>query len=99
MSAKNTIETQYDEIVEAIAEKAIEYISDDESDEKSECINDAIADYLIYYDDQAIVMAQAIEGGFVHFGRDDSVWQHVDEMLLDDVVAKVDEMMDEEASK
>lgn len=99
MSAKNTIETQYDEIVEAIAEKAIEYISDNENDEKSECINDAIADYLIYYDDQAIVVAQAIEGEFVHFGRDDDVWRNVDEMLLDDVVAKVDEMMDEEASK
>lgn len=99
MSAKNTIETQYYEIVEAIAEKAIEYISGQENDEKSGCIIDAIADYLIYYDDQAIVVAQAIEGGFVQFGRDDDVWQHVDEMLLDDVVAKVDEMINEETSK
>lgn len=85
MSTRSNITMCYEEIVGGIAEVALDKLKDLE---ESEAIDEAINDQLIYYNDQAYVVAQYINSGYGYWGKDIS-WDEVYEMLYNDVIEEI----------
>ena len=77
----------YHDIVKDLADRASKEHGD--IDNK---IFQAINDGLIYYEDQAYVLANALENGIVSWGHDVE-WDAVDDMLYSDIL---DELKGEE---
>ena len=82
MSVDSNIEMYYEELIESIAERAYDSMKD--GGDEDECIWQAIDDELIYYCDQAYVVANALQNGFIGWGKTIE-WDAIIDMLYSDV--------------
>ena len=82
MSVDSNIEMYYEELIESIAERAYDGMKD--GGDEDECIWQAIDDELIYYCDQAYVVANALQNGFISWGKTIE-WDAIIDMLYSDV--------------
>lgn len=76
MAVESNINTYYDELIASIAERALDDIKNDA--EETDAINQAIDDGLIYYTDQAYIVAHALQNGFIKWGGEvewDAIWE------------------------
>ena len=76
MSVESNINMYYEELVASIAERAADDIKNDV--EEDEAIMQAIDDGLMYYTDQAYIVAHALQNGFVKWGGEvewDAIWE------------------------
>ena len=83
-----SITEEYSELVGSLAERARLIMA--EGAEKSDAVRQAICDGLIYYDDEAIVIAHAFINGLIQWGKEVD-WTVIDEDLFEDVYNDVDE--------
>ena len=82
MAVESNIEMYYEELIESIAERAYDDMKD--GGDEDECIWNAIDDGLIYYYDQAYVVANALQNGFISWGNTIE-WDAIIDMLYSDV--------------
>lgn len=82
MAVESNIEMYYEELVESLAERAFDDMKD--GGDEDECIWNAIDDGLIYYCDQAYVVANALQNGFISWGKTIE-WDTIIDMLYSDV--------------
>ena len=82
MTVESNIEMYYEELIESIAERAYDDMKD--GGDEDECIWQAIDDGLIYYADQAYVVANALQNGFISWGKTIE-WDAIIDMLYSDV--------------
>lgn len=82
MAVESNIEMYYEELVESLAERAYDSMKD--GGDEDECIWQAIDDGLIYYADQAYVVANALQNGFISWGKTIE-WDAIIDMLYADV--------------
>ena len=80
MAVESNIEMYYEELVASLAERA----KDSDGMERSDAITQAIDDGLIYYADQAYVVAHALEQGLVEWGGN-VAWDEIYDMLYNDI--------------
>lgn len=66
MSVESNINMYYEELVASVAERAADDIKNDV--EEDEAIMRAIDDGLMYYTDQAYIVAHALQNGFIKWG-------------------------------
>lgn len=86
MSVEGNINSYYWELVASLAERA----KDSDGVERDEAIMQAIDDGLIYYTDQAYIIAYALEQGFVKWGGEVS-WDDIYDMLYNDISEEMGE--------
>lgn len=79
MAVESNIEMYYEELVASLAERA-----KDSDTERDDAIAQAIDDELIYYADQAYIMAHALEQGLVEWGGS-VAWDEIYDMLYNDI--------------
>ena len=82
MAVESNIEMYYEELIESIAERAYDDMKN--GGDEDECVWQAIDDGLIYYCDQAYVMANALQNGFISWGNTIE-WDAIIDMLYSDV--------------
>ena len=82
MAVESNIEMYYEELIESIAERAYDDVKN--GGDEDECIWQAIDDGLIYYCDQAYVVANALQNGFISWGKTIE-WDAIIDMLYSDV--------------
>lgn len=82
MTVESNIEMYYEEIIESIAERAYDDMKD--GGDEDGCIWQAIDDGLIYYCDQAYVVANALQDGLISWGETIE-WDAIIDMLYSDV--------------
>ena len=82
MAVESNIEMYYEELIESMAERAYDDMKD--GGDEDECIWQAIDDGLIYYCDQAYVVANALQNGFISRGKTIE-WDAIIDMLYSDV--------------
>ena len=82
MAVESNIEMYYEELIESIAERAYDDMKN--GGDEDECIWQAIDDELIYYCDQAYVVANALQNGFISWGKTIE-WDAIIDMLYSDV--------------
>ena len=82
MAVKSNIEMYYEELIESLAERAYDDMKD--GGDEDECIWQAVDDGLIYYADQAYVVANALQNGFISWGKTIE-WDAIIDMLYSDV--------------
>lgn len=76
MAVESNINTYYDELIASMAERALDDIKNDV--DETDAINQAIDDGLIYYTDQAYIIAYALQNGFIKWGGEvewDAIWE------------------------
>lgn len=91
----STMLENYNNIINDLAERALDYIKDGTEDE-SEAINQAIDDGLIYYEDQATVIGGYIMSYCPRWGESID-WEEVYMMLYDDVCEELENLKEREA--
>ena len=89
MAVESNIEMYYEELIESIAERAFDDMKN--GGDEDECIWQAIDDGLIYYCDQAYVVANALQNGFISWGKTIE-WDTIIDMLYSDVSEELEEM-------
>lgn len=82
MAVESNIEMYYEELISSLAERAFDDMKD--GGDEDECIWQAIDDGLIYYADQAYVVANALQNGFISWGKTIE-WDTIIDMLYSDV--------------
>lgn len=92
MSVESNINMYYEELVASIAERAADDIKD--GVEEDEAIIRAIDNGLIYYTDQAYIVAHALQNGFIKWGQE-CEWDAIFEDLYADVSAELEELKEE----
>lgn len=92
MSVESNINMYYEELVASIAERAADDIKNDV--EEDEAIMRAIDDGLMYYTDQAYIVAHALQNGFIKWGQE-CEWDAIFEDLYADVSAELEELKKE----
>lgn len=92
--AESNINIYYEELIESIAERAYEDMKDDDAWDSSDEIWNAIDDSLIYYTDQAYVVAHALQNGFIEWGKE-PMWDEITEMIYDDVAEEIERLKKE----
>ena len=92
MSVESNINMYYEELVASIAERATDDIKNDV--EEDEAIMRAIDDGLMYYTDQAYIVAHALQNGFIKWGQE-CEWDAIFEDLYADVSAELEELKEE----
>ena len=92
MSVESNINMYYEELVASMAERAYDDIKNDV--EEDEAIMRAIDDGLIYYTDQAYIVAHALQNGFIKWGQE-CEWDAIFEDLYADVSAELEELKEE----
>lgn len=92
MSVESNINMYYEELVASIAERAADDIKNDV--EEDEAIMRAIDDGLMYYTDQAYIVAHALQNGFIKWGQE-CEWDAIFEDLYADVSAELEELKEE----
>lgn len=92
MSVESNINMYYEELVASMAERALDDIKNDV--EEDEAIMRAIDDGLIYYTDQAYIVAHALQNGFIKWGQE-CEWDAIFEDLYADVSAELEELKEE----
>lgn len=80
MAVDSNINMYYEELVASLAERA----KDSDGMERDDAIAQAIDDGLIYYADQAYIVAHALEQGLVEWGGE-VAWDEIYDMLYNDV--------------
>lgn len=90
MSVQSNIKMYYEELVEDLKERKQWAIEDEPSLEPFEAEARAMDDGLMYYADQAYVLAQALMNGTIKWGEPIE-WQDVYDMLLEDMKGGMDE--------
>lgn len=80
MGVECNINSYYWDLVASLAERA----KDSDGMERGDAIMQAIDDGLIYYADQAYVVAHAIEEGVVVWGGE-VAWDNIYDMLYNDI--------------
>lgn len=80
MSIESNINSYYWELVASLAERA----KDSDGMERDDAIMQAIDDGLIYYCDQAYIVAYALEQGYVKWGGE-VAWDDIYNMLYNDI--------------
>lgn len=91
MSVESNINMYYEELVASIAERAMDNIDDGGYGDENECIWQAMDDGLMYYTDQAYVVAHAVQGGFISWNNTIE-WDAINDMLYSDVYEELEEM-------
>ena len=91
MATESNINMYYEELIESLAERAYDNVKDGGYGDEDECIWNAIDDGLIYYTDQAYVVAHALQNGFIEWGKE-PLWEEITEMLYSDVSEELEEM-------
>lgn len=89
MNNKSNINMYYEEVVSSMAERAADDIKN--GVEENEAIMQAIDDGLIYYADQAYIVAHALQNGFIKWGQE-CEWDAIFEDLYADVSAELGEL-------
>ena len=89
MAVESNIEMYYEELIECIAERAYDDMKN--GGDEDECVWQAIDDGLIYYCDQAYVVANALQNGFISWGKTIE-WDAIIDMLYSDVSEESEEM-------
>lgn len=92
MSVESNINMYYEELVASMAERAADDIKN--GVEEDEAIMQAIDDGLMYYADQAYVVAHALQNGFIKWGQE-CEWDAIFEDLYADVSAELEELKEE----
>lgn len=92
MSVESNINMYYEELVASMAERAADDIKN--GVEEDEAIMRAIDDGLIYYADQAYIVAHALQNGFIKWGQE-CEWDAIFEDLYADVSAELEELKKE----
>lgn len=87
MAVESNINMYYEELVASIAERAADDIKN--GVEEDEAIMRAIDDGLMYYADQAYVVAHALQNGFITWGQE-CAWDAISEDLYSDVSAELE---------
>lgn len=82
MAVESNIEMYYEELISSLAERAFDSMKD--GGDEDECVWNAIDDGLIYYCDQAYVVANALQNGFISWGKTIE-WDAIIDMLYSDV--------------
>lgn len=82
MAVESNIEMYYEELISSLAERAFDDMKD--GGDEVGCIWQAIDDGLIYYCDQAYVVANALQNGFISWGKTIE-WDTIIDMLYSDV--------------
>ena len=98
MATESNINTYYEELVQSLAERAADSLKDGGYGDESECIWQAIDDGLIYYADQAYILAHMLQGGFISWGESIS-WDVIFENLYDDVASELEELKEKEGGE
>ena len=89
MAVESNIEMYYEELIESIAERAYDDMKN--GGDEDECVWQAIDDGLIYYFDQAYIVANALQNGFISWGKTIE-WDTIIDMLYSDVSEELEEM-------
>lgn len=84
-----SISEMYHEVIELLAEKAKLCMED--GDEQGDAITHACDDTLIYYEDRAVIVAQAFAGGWQEYGAAID-WEEIEERLRDDIKEELDKL-------
>lgn len=82
MAVESNIEMYYEELISSLAERAYDSMKD--GGDEDECIWQAIDDGLIYYTDQAYVVANALQNGFISWSKTIE-WDAIIDMIYSDV--------------
>ena len=82
MAVESNIEMYYEELIESLAERAYDDMKN--GGDEDECVWQAIDDGLIYYFDQAYIVANALQNGFISWGKTIE-WDTIIDMLYSDV--------------
>ena len=91
MATESNINSYYEELIARLAERAIENCETWEGDQdESEPLWQAIDDGLIYYTDQAYILAHALQNGFIEWGKEGIRWDEISEMLYNDIVEEME---------
>lgn len=91
MAVESNINMYYEELIESLAERAYDDVKDGGYGDEDECVWNAIDDGLIYYADQAYVVAHALQNGFIEWGKE-PLWDEITEMLYSDVSEALEEL-------
>lgn len=91
MAVESNINMYYEELIESLAERAYDNVKDGGYGDEDECVWNAIDDGLIYYADQAYVVAHALQNGFIEWGKE-PLWDEITEMLCSDVSEALEEL-------
>lgn len=95
MAVESNINMYYEELIESLAERAFDSVQDGGYGDDDECIWQAIDDGLIYYTDQAYIVAHALQGGFISWGKTIE-WDAIIDMLYSDVSEALKKKEEEE---
>lgn len=93
MAVESNINMYYEELIASMAERALDNIENDV--DETDAINQAIDDGLIYYTDQAYIIAHALQNGFIKWGGEvewDAIWEDI----YADVSAELEELRKEQ---
>lgn len=84
MATESNINSYYWELIESLAERAKDNVKDGGYGDEDECVWNAMDDGLIYYADQAYVVAHALQEGYVSWGKTIE-WDAIIDMLYSDI--------------
>ena len=84
MAVESNIEMYYEELIGSLAERAYDDMKNGGDGDEVGCIWQAIDDGLIYYCDQAYIVANALQNGFISWGKTIE-WDAIIDMLYSDV--------------
>ena len=98
MATEGNINQYYEELIASLADRAYDGLKDGGYGDESECIWQAIDDGLIYYTDQAYILAHMLQGGFISWG-DPISWDTITENLFDDVMNELEELKKQDEEK
>lgn len=84
MAIESNIDSYYWELIESLAERAKDNAKDGGYGDEDECVWSAMDDGLIYYTDQAYVVAHALQEGYVSWGKTIE-WDAIIDMLYSDI--------------
>ena len=98
MATESNINMYYEELIASLADRAYDDLKNGGYGDESECIYQAIDDGLIYYTDQAYILAHMLQGGFISWGEPIS-WDAIFENLYDDVASELEELKEKEGGE
>lgn len=84
MAIESNIDSYYWELIGSLAERAKDDVKDGGYGDEDECVWSAMDDGLIYYTDQAYVVAHALQEGYVSWGKTIE-WDAIIDMLYSDI--------------
>lgn len=89
MAVESNVNMYYEGLVESMAERALDNIEDGGYGDEDECIWAAIDDGLMYYIDQAYIVAQGLMNGYITWGKEFD-WTELHDMLYTDITKEME---------